>query len=58
MIELLVMNRFDKLLHQYLRLKEETKRLLAEGNFKLYAPKLLELQKVKTQLEATAKSAV
>ena len=57
MIELLVMNRFDKLLQQYLRLKEETKRLLAEGNLKLYAPKLMELQKVKTQLEATAKSA-
>lgn len=57
MIELLVMNRFDKLLQQYLRLKEETKRLLAEGNMKMYAPKLLELQKVRAQLDETAKLA-
>jgi hypothetical protein len=55
MIELLVMNRFVKLLQQYLLLKEETKRLLAEGNIKLYAPKLLELQKVRAQLDETAK---
>ena len=56
MIELLVMNRFNKLLQQYLRLKEEAKSLLANGHLDAYAPKLIELQRVKAQLNEAATS--
>ena len=50
MIELLNKVRIEKLRRQYSLLKEEAKRLLMAGDISAYAPKLVEVSKVRTEL--------